>query len=144
MCAIGDNCKVRCVTLRLFRQYIFLKARQKTTIVIWIYLWSSGHSSWLQIQRSGFDSRRYQTFWEVIGLERGPLSLLSTIEELLGRHNRGSSLENREYCRRDPPRWPRDTLSPQKLALTSPTRGGRSVGVVRSRTKGHGVVIISY
>jgi hypothetical protein len=25
-------------------------------------LWSSGHSSWLQIQRSGFDSRRYQIF----------------------------------------------------------------------------------
>jgi hypothetical protein len=27
-------------------------------------------SSWLQIQRSGFDSRRYQIFWEVVGLER--------------------------------------------------------------------------
>ena len=27
-------------------------------------------------------------------------------------------------------------LYPQKLALTSPTRGGRSVGIVRSRTKG--------
>ena len=26
-------------------------------------------------------------------------------------------------------------LSPQKLALTSPTGGGRSVGIVRSRTK---------
>jgi hypothetical protein len=25
-------------------------------------LWSSGQSSWLQIQRSGFDSRRYQIF----------------------------------------------------------------------------------
>jgi hypothetical protein len=32
---------------------------------------------------SGFDSRRYQIFWEVVGLERGPLSLMSTIEELL-------------------------------------------------------------
>jgi hypothetical protein len=29
----------------------------------------------------------------------------------------------------------RDTLYPQKLALTSPTSGGRSVGVVRSRTQ---------
>jgi hypothetical protein len=28
-----------------------------------------------------------------------------------------------------------DTLRPQKLALTSPTSGGLSVGVVRSRTK---------
>jgi hypothetical protein len=26
-------------------------------------------------------------------------------------------------------------LYPQKLALTSPTSGGRSVGIVRSRTK---------
>jgi hypothetical protein len=28
----------------------------------------------------------------------------------------------------DPLLWPRDTLYPQKLALTSPTSGGRSVG----------------
>ena len=31
----------------------------------------------------GFDSRRYQIFWLVVGLERGPLSLVSSIEELL-------------------------------------------------------------
>jgi hypothetical protein len=48
-------------------------------------LWSSGQSSWLYIQRSGFDPRRYQVFWEVMGLERDPLSLVSTTEELLGR-----------------------------------------------------------
>jgi hypothetical protein len=34
-------------------------------------LWSSGRSSWLQIQKSGFDSRRYQIIWEVVGRERG-------------------------------------------------------------------------
>jgi hypothetical protein len=48
-------------------------------------LWSSGESSWLRIQRSRFYSRHYQIFWEVVGLERGPLSLVSTIEELLER-----------------------------------------------------------
>jgi hypothetical protein len=48
-------------------------------------VWSSGQSSWLQIQRSGFDSQPYQIFWEVVGLERGPLSLVSTTEELLDR-----------------------------------------------------------
>jgi hypothetical protein len=48
-------------------------------------LFCSGQSSWLQIQRSGFDSRRYQIFWVVVGLKRGPLSLVSTTEELLGR-----------------------------------------------------------
>jgi hypothetical protein len=93
-------------------------------------LWSSRHSSWLQIQRSGFDSRRYQIFWEVIC----PFSLVSTTEELLERKSSGSGLERREYCRRDPTRWPRGALYLQKLALTSPTLGGRSVGIVRSRT----------
>jgi hypothetical protein len=48
-------------------------------------LWSSGQSSWLQFERSGFDSRRCQNFWEVVGLERGPLRLMSTSEKLLER-----------------------------------------------------------
>jgi hypothetical protein len=47
-------------------------------------MWSSGQSSWLQIQRSGFDSRRYHIFTVVVCLERGPLSLVGTIEELPG------------------------------------------------------------
>jgi hypothetical protein len=66
-------------------------------------------SSWLQIQRSGFDSRRFQIFWEVEGLERGSLRLVSTIEALLERKSNGSGLENREYGRMDPSRWLRDT-----------------------------------
>jgi hypothetical protein len=45
-------------------------------------LWSSGQSSWLQIRRPGFDSRHYQEKKTVVGLERGPLSLVSTIEDL--------------------------------------------------------------
>jgi hypothetical protein len=63
-------------------------------------LWFSGQSSWLQIQRSGFDSRRYQIFLEAVGLERGPLSLVSTTEELLEIESSGSDLENRDYGRR--------------------------------------------
>jgi hypothetical protein len=63
-------------------------------------LWSSGQSSWLQIQRSGFDCRRCQIFWEVVGLERGSISLVSTIQELLERKSSGSGLGNREYGRR--------------------------------------------
>jgi hypothetical protein len=53
---------------------------------------SSGQSSWLHIQRPGFDSRHYQSFSEkkkrekkVAGLERGPFSLVSTTKELLDR-----------------------------------------------------------
>jgi hypothetical protein len=64
-------------------------------------LWSSGQSSCLQIRRPGFDSRHYQKnkvvvrsrtqtmefvcFLFVVGLERGPLSLVSTTLELLDR-----------------------------------------------------------
>jgi hypothetical protein len=48
-------------------------------------LWSSGQSSWLQIRRSGSDSRHYQKKKKVVDLERGPLSLVSTTEELLDR-----------------------------------------------------------
>jgi hypothetical protein len=68
-------------------------------------------------------------FWEVVGLERGLLSLVSKIEELLGRTSSGSGLERREYGRRDPSRHP------QKFELTWSTSGGRSVGIVRSRTQ---------
>jgi hypothetical protein len=49
------------------------------------------------MQRFGFDSRFYQIFEEVVGLERGPLGILSTIEELLGRNSRGSRLKIRKY-----------------------------------------------
>jgi hypothetical protein len=48
-------------------------------------LWSSGQSSWLQILRPGFDSRHYQKKKRVVVLEQGPLSLVSTTEELLDR-----------------------------------------------------------
>jgi hypothetical protein len=57
----------------------------------------------------GVDSRRYQVYWEVVGLERDPVSLVSTIEELLGRNSSCSGLENREYGRGDLLHWPRDT-----------------------------------
>jgi hypothetical protein len=50
----------------------------------------------------GFDSPRCQIFWQVMGLEWVPLSLVSTIEELLGRNSSGSGLENREYGHGDP------------------------------------------
>jgi hypothetical protein len=50
-----------------------------------------------------------------LGLERGPLSLMSTTEELLDRKSSGSCLENREYGCRNPSRWPRGTLYPQKI-----------------------------
>jgi hypothetical protein len=70
-----------------------------------------------------------------VGLERGPLSLVSTNEELLGRKSSGFGLEKRDYGLWDPLRWPRDTLYSQNLALIPPIRGSRSVVIVRFRTK---------
>jgi hypothetical protein len=70
-----------------------------------------------------------------VGLEQGPLSLVRTTEELLGRKSNDFGLESREYGRRNPSRLPRDTFHPQKLALNSLTSGGRSVGIVRSKTR---------
>jgi hypothetical protein len=46
-----------------------------------------------------------------------------------------TSLENREYGLKDPSRWSRGTLYPQKLVTILLTSDGRSVGVVRSRTQ---------
>jgi hypothetical protein len=44
---------------------------------------------------------RYQIFWEVVGLERAPLSLVSRIEEILKRKSSGSGLESPDYGRRE-------------------------------------------
>jgi hypothetical protein len=62
-----------------------------------------------------------------VGVEQGPLSHVSTTEELLGRNRSGSGLENREYGHGYPLRWPHDTLSILKV--------GHSVGIVRLRTE---------
>jgi hypothetical protein len=73
----------------------------------------------------GFDSHHYHIIWEVVGLERGQLILVSTTEELLEWKSSGSGS-----------RKPRLTAVGIRCpALTSPTSGGRSVGIVRLRTK---------
>jgi hypothetical protein len=70
-----------------------------------------------------------------MGLERGPLSLVTTTKEIHERDSIGSGLEIWQYGHKDPSRWPHDTLYAQKLALTSLTSGGRSIGIFRSRTQ---------
>jgi hypothetical protein len=70
-----------------------------------------------------------------VGLERGPLSLLSTTEELLDRKvaapvykTENTAVEIRHA----------DHMAPsihKKLAITSLTIGGHSVGIVRLRTQ---------
>jgi hypothetical protein len=91
-------------------------------------LWSSDQVSWLQIQRSEFDSRRYQIFWELLGLEGGPLSLMNTIEELLERKCMRLRSKNTRIR-------PWGIRCADHAVLTSPTSGGRLAGIVRSRTQ---------
>jgi hypothetical protein len=71
-----------------------------------------------------------------LGQERGPLSLVE--------YNWGATWKKKvavlvyntgNTAVGDSSHWPRGTLYPQKLALTSPTSGGRLVGIVRSRTQ---------
>jgi hypothetical protein len=66
-----------------------------------------------------------------VGLEGGPLSLATTIQELLERRSSGSGLGNRDNGHTDY----ETPLYPQKWALTSQPSGGRSVSVVRLRTQ---------
>jgi hypothetical protein len=112
--------------IKKIKEYLFIPSPK-----VGSPLWPSEQNSWLQIQRFVFDFRRYQIFCVGVSLERGSLNHVSTIEELFLRKRSGSSLENRKYGHRDPLCWPHNTVYPEKLALTS---GGRSVGIVRSRT----------
>jgi hypothetical protein len=61
---------------------------------------------------------------------------LSTVEELLERKSSGAGIGNRDYGRKGIRLADYATpLYPQKLALTTLKSGGRSIGIVRSRTQ---------
>jgi hypothetical protein len=72
---------------------------------------------------------------KVVGLERGPLSLVSTTEELLDRKGAVPSRKPRIQPQGPVTLTTWHPLSAKKLAITSPTSGGRSFGIVRSRTQ---------
>jgi hypothetical protein len=83
----------------------------------------------------GFDSRRYQIFWEEVGLEQGPLKPCE--------YNWGATWMEKWRLRDqltkinshgDPLCWPCNTLYPQKLALTS-RQAAVARSVVRLQTK---------
>jgi hypothetical protein len=99
----------------------------------WPPLWSSGRSSWLQIQMSGLDSRLYQIFWRVwSGVHSASwVQLRSYLEEKVA-----APVQKTEITAvGDSPRWPRNTPSPQNLSLTSTRSGSRSVSILCSRTQ---------
>jgi hypothetical protein len=79
----------------------------------------------------GFDSRRFQIFLEAAGLERGPLSLVRTTEDLLGRNSSGFGQENRDYRTGGSVALTTQHPLSAEVGTTTPRSGGRSVGIVR-------------
>jgi hypothetical protein len=82
-------------------------------------LWSSGQSSCLQTQRSGSDSRHYQIFLRSSESGTGSTPVYKAENSDVG--DLCADYATYVYL--------------QKLALTSPTSGDRSVAIVRSRNK---------
>jgi hypothetical protein len=69
-----------------------------------------------------------------MSLERGPLSLVSTTEELLEGKSSGSDPETRECRSRDLSRWPRGTPLSAKFGTNFADKR-RLVGIVLSLTQ---------
>jgi hypothetical protein len=70
-----------------------------------------------------------------VGLELGPLSLVSTVEELLGRNSSGSGLESQEYGCGDPLCSPRDTPLSSNVGTNFADKRSLWLGIVHLRTE---------
>ena len=106
----------------------------------WQPLWSSGQSFWLQIQRSRVRSPALPDFLSSTGSGTGSTQPLGPREVNWGATWMKKSSGSRSRKQRLTAVGTRcadhvTPLYPQKFALTSPTGGGRSVGIVQVRTK---------
>ena len=105
-----------------------------------IFLWSSGQSFWLQMQRFRVQSPALPDFLSSSGSGTGSTQPREPREVNWGATWMKKSSGSRSRKQRLTAVGTRcadhvTPLYPQKLALTSPTGGCRSVGIVRVRTK---------
>jgi hypothetical protein len=81
--------------------------------------------------RGNHDHIWFSQYWDSPNLESQVPVFISPIEQCSLVIHQALGLSN--LFTYYPLRWPPDTLCQQKLALTSPTSGGGSAGIVRSR-----------
>jgi hypothetical protein len=79
---IPHDTKNMCRCICIYLRFIYISCDRLCGLVVRV----PGHRS----GGPGFDTRRYYISWELVGLERGPLSLVSITEELLERKSSGS------------------------------------------------------
>ena len=118
----------------------------KRDVLCWVYICMTGGNVLLQLKQSHYSPWRFQEveapiFQESKHIKMVRLSALRTCRLYLpgiipGTHLLLTAVGIRCANHVTP-------LYPQKLALTSPTGGGRSVGIVRSRTKATEFKLIS-
>jgi hypothetical protein len=107
-------------------------ARSKRTVPLYRFLHKCNFDlliSWLQIQWSRV---RFQIFWEIVGLERGPLSLVRITDDLLEWKSSGSGSRKSRL------------MTMGIRCADHATSGGRSVGIVCFRTKATEVFLCHY
>ena len=105
-------------------------------ITNWPPLWSSGQSFWLQIQRSRVRFPALPDFLSSSGSGTGSTASWDQLRSYLNKKSSGFRSRKQRLTAVGTRCADHVTpLYPQKLALTSPTGGGCSVGIVRSRTK---------
>jgi hypothetical protein len=93
----------------------------------------------------GFYFRRCQIFWVAVDLERGPLSPCENTWGDTWTKSSGSGLENWDSRPQGILHADHATpLSPQTLALNFASKWRSTVGIVRLRTKSHGVCFFLY
>jgi hypothetical protein len=94
-----------------------------TFYCLYIFIWNRLYGLMVRVptyrsRDPGFDSRRYRVFWEVVGLDRGLLNLVSITEDLLEWKSSGSGSRKPSLTAvGDPLRWPRDTLYQQMSTI---------------------------